>query len=640
MVFRASRLPVAILAPLLAVSVTAVAARATPGTIPGIDISQYQETIDWPSVDHSKVTFVIMRATKGESFVDPTYGVNLAGASHNGFVVGAYHRATPSSASGDAVTEADHFLAVARNSAMDLIPALDIEETGGLSVSQLQAWVKTWVGRVHEQLGVRPMVYASPYFWRTYMGDSHWFADHGYPLWIANWNVSAPDVPASNWQGQGWTFWQWSSTGSVSGIPTAVDRDRFTGTDMKMGQIAALTVVPAPGGAVMGARIACGGGATTCSRLASPGDTVTLTAAPNPGATLLGWTGACAGAGTSNTCDVTMVGRSSAAAVFGYQVSVSVGGTGAGAVTSSPSGLDCPGTCEQAVQAGTTIDLTATADSASAFDGWSGACSGSQLTCTLVVDGPRSVGATFTATQQLEQDGTGTGYTWGSKSDARAFGGSYRTEHHGGASTSFAFQGGSITLYTVAGPSMGRSSITVDGTGVGAINDYASSTRFGVAHRFDGLGPGAHTLIVTALGTSSPKATGSRVDVDAIRWAAALHKNPHASASQWSQVVQGSAGGGSYVVSDTAGASASLHFTGTGASLVTVRGPGMGMARLLVDGVAVETVDLYAPGSVFDVQKTVSGLEDGPHVLTVQVLGAHRAAASGSIVAVDGWIIR
>jgi len=637
---RAFRLILSVLTSLLIVPASASAARAAPSTIPGIDISQWQETIDWPSVDPTKVTFVIMRATRGKFTVDPSYATNLAGASQNGFIVGAYHRATPSSENGDAVAEADHFVAVARNAAGDIIPALDIEETGGLSVTQLQDWVQTWVARVYNRLGVRPMVYASPYFWRTSMGDSHWFADHGYPLWIANWYVSAPDVPANNWQGKGWTFWQWSSTGSVSGISTNVDRDRFSGTDLRMGEIASLTVVPAQGGSVNGARIACGATSSRCSRLSNPGDTITLTANPDAGATLLGWTGACAGAGTSSTCDVSLIGRDSAAAVFGYQVSVSTSGTGVGVVTSSPSGLDCPGSCNAVFPAGSSVTLTAAADSASAFDGWSGTCSGSQPACTLPVDGSRAVGATFTATQALEQDGVGTGYTWGPRIDRRALGGYYRTDHRTGASTTFAFQGGSATLVTVTGPAMGKATVAVDGAGVGTINGYASSSHFDVERLFDGFGPGAHTLTVTATGTSSTKATGTRVAVDAIRWGGTLHKSPHATASTWGEVSQGSTSGGSYVVSDTAGASASLHFTGTGASLLTIRGPGMGMARLLVDGVAVDTVDLYAAGAMFGAQKTVSGLSDGPHVLTVQVLGTHRPAASGSAVAVDGWIIR
>ena len=65
---------------------------------------------------------------------------------------------------------------------------------------------------------MKPLIYTSPNFWLANMGNTRWFADHGYPLWIAHWGVSAPSVPADNWGGNGWTYWQWTSTGHVAGI--------------------------------------------------------------------------------------------------------------------------------------------------------------------------------------------------------------------------------------------------------------------------------------------------------------------------------------------------------------------------------------------------------------------------------------
>lgn len=636
---RAFGLVLAMLASIASVPLTAPIAGATRGTIPGIDISQYQETINWAAVDPAKVAFVIMRATKGKFYVDPSYPRNVAGAASNGFAVGAYHRATPSSQGGDAKAEADFFIATARNAAGDIIPALDIEETGGLSVSGLQSWVKTWVRRVHDRLGVRPMVYASPYFWRTYMGDSRWFADQGYPLWIANWNVAAPDVPANNWRGQGWTFWQWSSTGSLRGIPTAVDRDRFAGTNLQLGKIASLTVASPNGGAVTGTRISCGDGATRCSRLINPGDQLTLTAAPDPGAQLLGWTGACSGAGTSSTCDVTVIGQDDVAAIFGYPLTTSVDGSGGGTIT-SPSGTDCPGACEEVVAAGQSVVLTATPDSASAFDGWTGSCSGLSASCSVRMNGPRTVGATFTATQRLEQDGPGTRFTWGSKRDARAIGGAYRTDHRMGSSLTYPFSGDGVTVFGVTSPAGGKASVRVDGSLVGTINGYAAATHFGVSERFSGYGPGAHSISITVTGTASPKSSGTRVVVDALRWGGRLRTDPHPSGGNWSSLTAVNASGGSYVANDVAGATASLRFVGTGATFVTVRGPGMGRAQIVVDGKLMKTIDLYAPQTAFDIERTVTGLPDGPHVLTVRVVGAHRLASGGSSVAIDAWIVR
>jgi GH25 family lysozyme M1 (1,4-beta-N-acetylmuramidase) len=617
-----------------------ISARAGTSTVPGIDVSQYQNTIDWTSVNHNRVGFVIMRATKGSTDVDTAYATNLAGATDNGFFLGAYHRATPSSVAGDAVAEADHFVAVARNAAGDLIPALDIEETGGLSVRGLRSWVRTWLARVHHELGVRAMIYSSPNFWRTSMGDSTWFAAHGYPLWIAHWYVPAPDVFANDWEGHGWTFWQWTSTGSISGITTDVDRDRFAGTGLTMARIASLTVTPGPGGVVEGDRISCGDGSSSCDRLANPGDQLTLTATPDPGATLMGWTGACATIGASPTCTVTAVGDVMTAPVFGYPLEISMLGTGGGTVMSSPLGLDCVADCAATFAAGSTVTLTAIADSASAFTGWSGACSGASSTCDVAVNGPTVVGAQFDATTQLPEDGSGTSFTWAPKTDSRAFGHSYRFEHRAGASTTFAFQGGTVRLYTVDGPTMGKASISIDGTEKTTINGYAAALRFGVEHRFDQLGAGDHTITIAATGTAGPRATGTRVGLDAIRWGGTLQPSPHAASSTWSAVADGAANGGAYVVSDVAGASASLSFTGTGVTWIAARGPGMGRAEIWVDGTLVRSVDLYSASPTFGVQRSVTGLTDAPHRVTVVVEGTHRAAATGSSVAVDGWIIR
>jgi hypothetical protein len=65
------------------------------------------------------------------------------------------------------------------------------------------------------------------------MGDTTMFADQGYSvLWIAHWGTSSPTLPAGNWGGHGWTFWQYSSCGSVTGISGCVDLDRFNGSDL------------------------------------------------------------------------------------------------------------------------------------------------------------------------------------------------------------------------------------------------------------------------------------------------------------------------------------------------------------------------------------------------------------------------
>ncbi len=202
-------------------------------SLEGMDVSRYQGTIDWTAVAGAGKRFVIMKATQGETYADPTYATNHAAARAVGIPVAAYHFADPSSDPNDAVIQADWF---ANNAALlpgDMIPALDLEETGGLSVSALQAWVGAWLGEVYAKLGVRPMIYTSPNFWINSMGNTTMFADQGYAvLWIAHWGTSSPTVPANNWSGHGWTFWQYSNCGTVAGISGCVDLDRYNGTDL------------------------------------------------------------------------------------------------------------------------------------------------------------------------------------------------------------------------------------------------------------------------------------------------------------------------------------------------------------------------------------------------------------------------
>jgi hypothetical protein len=64
-------------------------------------------------------------------------------------------------------------------------------------------------------------------------------------------------------------------------------------------------------------------------------------------------------------------------------------------VSSQPSGIDCGLACSTRFALDTTVTLTATVLSGFRFSGWSGACSGTAVTCTVRMSGARSVTATY-----------------------------------------------------------------------------------------------------------------------------------------------------------------------------------------------------------------------------------------------------
>jgi GH25 family lysozyme M1 (1,4-beta-N-acetylmuramidase) len=202
--------------------------------IEGIDVSHWQGSIDWNQVAAAGKRFAYMKASEGTTLIDTFYTGNRAQAKALGLYVGAYHFARPDRNPGDAIAEADYFLAMSQLVAGDLIPVLDLEVTGGLAPVELQEWVKSYLGRIYERTAARGVIYTSPSFWRNNMADTNWFAVNGYrTLWVAHWITGpAPSVPGDNWGGAGWTFWQYTSSGAVPGITGRVDLNRYNGLDL------------------------------------------------------------------------------------------------------------------------------------------------------------------------------------------------------------------------------------------------------------------------------------------------------------------------------------------------------------------------------------------------------------------------
>ena len=68
---------------------------------------------------------------------------------------------------------------------------------------------------------------------------------------------------------------------------------------------------------------------------------------------------------------------------------------GSGSVTSTPAAIDCGKTCSAKITQGTRLTLTAAPAAGQKFTGWGGACSGTLLTCSVVVSKDTQVQANF-----------------------------------------------------------------------------------------------------------------------------------------------------------------------------------------------------------------------------------------------------
>jgi phospholipase C len=150
------------------------------------------------------------------------------------------------------------------------------------------------------------------------------------------------------------------------------------------------TIMSSPAG------IKCG---STCSAKFNEGTSVKLTEAPTTGSKFTDWTGACKG--SAATCTVSMKAAESVSATFAANpapttiaLTVDSTGSGSGTVTSSPAGIDCPGTCTADFTKGAKVVLTAVPSTGTTFSGWSGTCTG-KGTCTVTLEASTTVTPTF-----------------------------------------------------------------------------------------------------------------------------------------------------------------------------------------------------------------------------------------------------
>jgi hypothetical protein len=121
------------------------------------------------------------------------------------------------------------------------------------------------------------------------------------------------------------------------------------------------------------------------------GSQVSLEATPEPGSVFAGWAGACLGP----SCSVRMDQARSVDARFEIdRRTVTVSVDGGGRVTSSPAGLDCPGSCSFDFGVGSQVELLAAPGAGQALRTWSGACT-DRGPCVLDISSDVSVDASF-----------------------------------------------------------------------------------------------------------------------------------------------------------------------------------------------------------------------------------------------------
>lgn len=187
----------------------------------GIDVSEYQDKIDWEEVetldDDYELSFVFVRATVGNDRLDKRFKENWFQTRENKLIRGAYHYYRPNE---NSLEQAELFIKTVRLEKGDLPPVLDIEKLPeNQSMERLKVGLKRWLTMVEAHYKVKPIIYTSERYYDDFLKKE--FSD--YLFWIANYNFYREKID------EDWLFWQFTEKATVSGIKGNVDVNIFNG---------------------------------------------------------------------------------------------------------------------------------------------------------------------------------------------------------------------------------------------------------------------------------------------------------------------------------------------------------------------------------------------------------------------------
>lgn len=207
----------------------------------GIDISHYQDNIQWDSLmvmtdgagrtirskiqarSLKPVSFVFIKATEGSNMKDRNFRKHWEAAGKEDIRRGAYHFFR-SSKSGR--IQADHFIrTVGSLRYKDLPPVLDIETIHpGCTNEILNKRALEWLHEVESHYGRKPIVYSSASFINEHLSEE---IRRNYPIWVAHYDVDSPAYDL-------WRFWQFTDKAIVYGINGHIDLNVCRSADLKI----------------------------------------------------------------------------------------------------------------------------------------------------------------------------------------------------------------------------------------------------------------------------------------------------------------------------------------------------------------------------------------------------------------------
>lgn len=182
----------------------------------GVDVSGHSGVVDWMQVEAAGHDFAFVKATEGIDLLDPAFDGHWQALAESELRRGAYHFYVTED---DPAVQAAFFIDNVDLAPGDLAPAVDVELIGHGTEPGLVDRLHVFLDILERHYGTKPILYTSARFWNRNLDDT--FGDH--PLWIAQYEVDAPDLPAS-WGN--WVLWQHQGDAEIAGVEKGADLSR------------------------------------------------------------------------------------------------------------------------------------------------------------------------------------------------------------------------------------------------------------------------------------------------------------------------------------------------------------------------------------------------------------------------------
>ena len=185
----------------------------------GLDMSHYQGEVFWETVgEHSKMTYVYLKATEGSDRIDPLYERNIDLAHRHGLKVGSYHFFRPAAPLQE---QLHNFMAQCLPGEQDLIPMLDVETAGKLSNKAFCDSLQLFLNMLEDAYHQKPLVYTFRNFYNKHLVGKI----DDYQLMVAMY-TDDPPVLADE---RDYIIWQYTCKGRIMGVSGLVDKSCLMG---------------------------------------------------------------------------------------------------------------------------------------------------------------------------------------------------------------------------------------------------------------------------------------------------------------------------------------------------------------------------------------------------------------------------